>query len=190
VGSMGLAAYSAARLGLIGGPEFHGTTYPDAPPAPLFTLTNHRGTETSLADYRGQAVLLFFGYTQCPDVCPLTLARVSQLMRDADIGPEAVTILFVTVDPDNDTPDRLAEYVSRFGPHVVGLTGDALDLQNIFAAYGVYASAATDHDGQPILAHTSQLFGIDSSGRLRVLIHGDSPLEEIEEDIRTLVRGG
>lgn len=190
VGSFGLAAYSAVELGLFGESRFHGTTYDDAPAAPEFILTDHRGLPASLADYRGRAVLLFFGYTRCPDVCPLTLARLAQVLEGAQLGPEEVAVLLVSVDPEYDTPEQLAQYVSRFGPSTTGLTGDPALLNELFADYGVYASATLGHDGQPTLAHTTQVFGIDRAGRLRVLIHADAPPELIENDIRALVRAG
>jgi protein SCO1 len=170
--------------------DFHGTPYPDASPAPAFTLTDHNGGARSLADFEGAAVLLFFGFTECPDVCPLTLATLARVIESEKLSPEEVRVLLVTVDPVNDTPERLREYVAPFGASTVGMTGSAEELQAVQAAYGVYAVEMPDHGGTPTLAHTAQVFGIDSAGRLRVLIHAENGDEVVRDDLRELLRVG
>jgi len=189
VGLLGLATagFAAFQLYTPGEPRFHGTIYPDAPPAPAFSLFDHEGRTTSLADFRGRPVLLFFGFSRCPDVCPRTLARVSRVLNEAGISPD-VQLLLVTVDPEHDTPERLARYVEPFGGRVRGLTGDRAGLEALFAEYGVYAREADSHDGHPTISHTSLLFGVDPAGRLRVLIHADEPDEVIQSDVRALLR--
>lgn len=175
-------------------PAFHGTPYNPPAPAPAFTLTAHTGVEVSLADYRGDPVLLFFGFTHCPDVCPMTLSRLSRIL--GDLGEEAVDVrvLLVTVDPERDTPAVLAEYVKQFGPRVTGLTGDSGALRRIREEYGVYAAPrpatpGTHPAGSPSeMAHTDAIFGIDREGRIRVLMHPDAPEEQLRDDIRALPR--
>jgi protein SCO1 len=179
---------SAARLAARSSGGFSGTVYPDAPPAPEFTLTDHRGEPRSLSDFRGRAVLLFFGFTRCPDVCPMTLAKLSRVLAEAGLPAGRVQILLITVDPEHDTPDRLAAYVQAFGDSVVGLTGGPHALRQLFAAYGVYAEPAIGHHGDETIAHTTLVFGIDRSGRLRVLIRPDEPGHIVEGDIRSLLR--
>ncbi len=192
IGLAGLALVllAAGQLRRLHQPDFNGTPYPDTPLASDFTLTNHHGEPARLSDFQGRAVLLFFGYTHCPDVCPLTLAKVTRLLAAEGLGPDEVSVLLVTVDPENDTPERLAEYVSGFQPYVTGLTGEEAELRQILADYGVYASPASsqpDHaHGVNILAHTTQLFGIDRAGRLRVLIHPDQHDEIVAPDLRAL----
>jgi protein SCO1 len=168
--------------------SFHGTVYPDAPAAPQFTLMDHRGEPASLEDHRGRAVLLFFGFTRCPDVCPLTLAKLSRLLDEMDVSPERASILLVTVDPGHDTPDRLADYVAAFGPHTTGLTGDPETLTALFREYGVYAEPAEHGESHAMFTHTTVVFGIDRGGRMRVLIRGDNPDEIVADDIRALLR--
>jgi protein SCO1/2 len=186
--SFGIAAYAATELGILGARPFAGTPYDDSPPAPEFTLSDHRGGTTSLADYRGRAVLLFFGFTRCPDVCPMTLAKLSRVLDDTGLGADRVGILMITVDPEHDTTEQLAGYVQRFGPAVTGLSGSRAALDALFADYGVYAQPTSAHDGEPLLAHTTQVFGIDTRGRLRVLIHADDPDPIVERDIRALAK--
>jgi protein SCO1 len=186
--ALALAGVAALQLANAGYPRFHGTAYPDAPAAPIFVLTDHRGQPATLVEQRGRVVLLFFGFTRCPDVCPLTLTRLARVLDGAGIGPDRARILLVSVDPEHDTPERLAEYAGRFGPSVTGLTGQREDLERIFAEYGVHAGTSLDHHGRETIAHTSVVFGIDPRGRLRVLIHADEPDDVVERDVRWLLR--
>lgn len=175
---------------------FHGTAYDPPAPAPDFRLTSHTGEPVALRDFRGSPVLLFFGFTRCPDFCPLTLSRLAEVLGAmGDEGAE-VRVLLVTVDPENDSPEALREYVGQFGTEIVGLTGDPEDLTRIRAAYGVYAEPASappaEHAGHggatpATFAHTPRVFGIDREGRLRVLIRPDEPAATVESDVRTLV---
>jgi protein SCO1 len=175
--------------GVGGAHAFHGTAYPDAEPAPAFTLTDHRGHEASLGDFRGRAVLLFFGFTNCPDVCPLTLARLGRAVEEMGRRGNDTQILLVTVDPARDTPEALDAYVRQFGPNVTGLTGDSETLGAMRSAYGVFAAMHADHQtGQEMVMHTDAVFGIDRRGRLRVLLHADGPEAQLQADIRALLR--
>jgi protein SCO1 len=184
----GLAAAAFAAFQLYGGPAFHGTTYADSPPAPTFTLVDHDGRSATLEEHRGRAVLLFFGFTRCPDVCPLTLGRLTRILREADLGPDRVSILLVSVDPEHDSPERLADFLEPYGAGITGLTGETSTIGQILAEYGVYAQPTTGHGGAETLAHTSVVFGIDPAGRLRVLLHADDPPSLVEGDIRKLLR--
>src|SRR5215211_5417131 len=92
-------------------PAFHGTTYDEVTPAPPFELVDHTGRRVTLDDYRGKAVLLFFGFTHCPDVCPLTLAKLARVTDGLGRRADDVQVLLATVDPARDTPAALAEYV-------------------------------------------------------------------------------
>jgi protein SCO1/2 len=188
--SLGMTLFAASRLGYIGGPEFYGTVYEDTPPAPDFALTDQHGNAVSLADFRDRTLLLFFGFTRCPDVCPLTLDQITRVLRDAGIGPDRVAVALITVDPEYDTPERIGEYLARFGDAVVGLTADRATLEPIYAEYGIYAQETPGHDGESVLAHTWQVFGIDTAGRLRVLIHPGDSDETVESDIRALMKSG
>jgi protein SCO1/2 len=166
--------------------EFHATTYEPVALAPGFTLTDHTGTPLTLAELRGQTVLLFFGYTHCPDVCPLTLTRLRGALDAAGAEPGDARVLMVTVDPARDTPQVLTRYVAAFGSEVTGLTGTGEDLDLIYRQYGVHTAA--DHSDPAMVTHTSAVFGIDRKGRLRVLLRPDAEQGEFEADVKTLLK--
>jgi protein SCO1/2 len=172
---------------LAGAPEFHGTAYDPPAEAADFTLTNHEGQETSLSDFEGQPVLLFFGYTHCPDICPTTLNTLRRALTDAGAAGADARVLLVSVDPARDTPDVLADYVRNFGPGVVGLTGDPGKIRRLFGAYGVYAEHEHEHADEGLIGHTSAVFGIDREGLIRVLLRPDAPPSELREDVATLL---
>jgi protein SCO1 len=178
---------------------FHGTSFQEVGPAPAFTLTDQTGRPTSLDDYRGRPVLLFFGFTHCPDVCPLTLQRLTRVRDSLGRRGRDIAILLVTVDPARDTPEVMAEYVARFGHGVTGLTGSASHVEAARTGYGVYAvraqGAGTGHDGMDHggaghggIAHSDAVYGIDRAGRLRVLMAPDAPEAHVRADLATLVR--
>ena len=171
-------------------PAFSGTAYPDTPPAPVFTLTDHEGAQRSLSDFAGSTILLFFGFTNCPDVCPITLASLARVIEAEGPAAADVRVLLVTVDPENDTPERLKEYVAHFGPSVVGLTGSADAIEAVQADYGAFARHIEGHDGAPTMAHTTQVFGIDSLGRLQVLMHAEDGDDVVRGDLLELIRLG
>ena len=176
------AGYGVTRL-VPRPPAFHGTTYEPAKAAPDFSLVDHDGRRVSLASFRGEPVLLFFGFTHCPDVCPTTLGRLGRIVdRLGDDGKD-VRIVLVTVDPERDTPEALKAYVSRFHPRAVGLTGAAAELERARQGYGAYVEPA--HGGT--LAHTTAVYGIDRQGVLRV-VFSNATEAEAEADIRTLAR--
>lgn len=188
-------------------PRFHGTTYTEVLPASAFALTDHDGRAVTLESYRGAPVLLFFGYTHCPDVCPLTLDRLTRALRTAGRGARDVRILLVTLDPARDTPAALKTYAARFGPAVVGLTGDSASLAKARAGYGAFiaevpaqpAAAGNAHEGHADASaastpaalktvHPGVVYGIDRRGNLQVVITEGAPVEQIADDVRTLSR--
>jgi protein SCO1/2 len=180
-----LLAVAAWRLGA-GSPAFHGTTYAELEPAPALSLVDHAGRRVTLDDYRGEAVLLFFGYTRCPDVCPLTLAKLARVTESLGRRARDVRILLVTMDPERDTPEALAAYVRRFTPRAVGLTGDARALEAAYRGYGAYTLPG-GHGVHAGMAHSSVVYGIDRAGRLRVVVPPEATEEETRDDVRTLL---
>lgn len=188
--ALALAGVAAFQLSRLEGASFNGTAYPDAPPAPGFALTDHDGQPRTLEDFRGKTALVFFGFTQCPDVCPLTLAKLQRVLNDAELGPDELSVLFISVDPERDTPEVMKSYAAGVGRSIVGLTGSREEIDSVMAAYGVFAEPMIGHDGKEALAHTPIAFGIDRSGRLRVLIHPEEAADVVEEDIRKLAALG
>ena len=181
--------------------SFHGSTYEDTGPAPDFALVDHHGRPVTLASYRGHPVLLFFGYTRCPDICPLTLAKLNRSVRALGRRGEEVRILLVSNDPARDTPAVLREYAARFGPAVVGLTGDSAAVARAMAGYGAFSMAPAapaapadphahgSHAAKPAaMSHSAVVYGIDREGRLQVVITEGAKQEWMDDDVATLAR--
>jgi protein SCO1/2 len=182
-----------------GAARFHGTTYEELGPAHDFALTDHHGRPATLASFRGHPVLLFFGYTQCPDVCPLTLAKLNRSVQALGRRGRDVRIVLVTHDPKRDTPEVLRAYAGRFGDNVVGLTGDSAAVARAMAGYGAYAMpsvrapadehAHESHAKKPAaLSHSAVVYGIDREGRLQVVIGEGAKQEWMDDDVATLAR--
>jgi protein SCO1/2 len=182
-----------AACGMLPGgePTFHGTTLePSA--APDFELTSHAGATYQLSDRSGRVVLLFFGYTYCPDVCPTTLAEFNRIHELLGADADRVDFVFVTVDPDRDTPARLAQHLAVFNPAFIGLTGDEATLTRVWKDYGVYRakSESETQGGDYLMDHTSATYLVDTGGNLRLVYSFGTPAEDIAADIRQLLRRG
>ena len=154
-----------------------------------FALTDHAGKPRGLADYGGRVVVLFFGYTQCPDVCPTTLAALAQAMKT--LGPDAakVQVLFVTVDPDRDTGELLATYVSAFDPSFVGLRGDAEAIARTAREFRIiYQKQPGRTPESYTVDHSAGTFVFDPKGRLRLYVGNGQGADVFAHDIRELLR--
>jgi protein SCO1 len=154
-----------------------------------FTLTSQTGDSLSLSDLRGKAVLLFFGYTHCPDVCPMTLAEFKQVKRELGDAADRAAFVFVSVDGERDTPERLAAYVGAFDPDFIGLTGDEATLRQIGRDYGLFFQRSTYDNTQAdyLVDHTSSSFVVGPEGRLRIIYPYDTDPAIIAEGIATLL---
>ena len=130
-----------------------------------FRLTDQDGKAFSNQDLRGRTFLVFFGFTHCPEVCPTTLFEISEIMRN--LGPDAdrTAALFVTVDPERDTPEAMKDYMASFDPHVRGLTGDADALATVAKAYRVYYKKVPLDGGDYTMDHTAIVYLMDKEGR-------------------------
>lgn len=153
-----------------------------------FQLTNQDGRQVTAADYRHDLVLLYFGYTDCPDECPTTLATLAHALRT--LGPQAsqVRVLFVSVDPRRDTTEVLKRYVSNFGPQFVGLRGDQAELTDLSKRYRIaYHYEKPDKYGNYEVDHSSAVFVFDRNGRARLLAQSDNTAEQVASDLRRLL---
>jgi len=147
-----------------------------------FALTDHRGAPFHLQDQRGKIVLLFFGFTSCPDACPTTLFKLGQALKLLGEGPDGPLVVFVTVDPARDTPKALGEYLANFSLPAVGLSGDDGQIQQVAARYGAsYKRGQDTAGGGYLMDHTDRIFLIDQQGALRYLFSRDDPPEKIAE---------
>jgi len=151
-------------------------------------LTDHRGKPTELADFRGKVVLIFFGYTACPDACPTALIRFVAVMKALAADAERVQVLFVTVDPERDTPEKLAVYVPWFHPSFIGLYGDPAAIAAAAREFKVYFARSTGSPGMGYLIdHSTAAYAIDPAGRIRLYIKDDAPVADIVADVRRLL---
>jgi protein SCO1/2 len=154
-----------------------------------FALTDHNGKARTLADFRGKVVVLFFGYTQCPDVCPTTLAELAETMRR--LGPDAarVQVVFATIDPERDTAELLAQYVPAFNPTFLGLRGDAEATARTAKEFRVfYQKQPGRTPATYTMDHSAGTFIFDPQGRLRLYVsYGQGP-DVFVHDIRELLR--
>ncbi len=156
-----------------------------------FSLTDHNGTPRRLADFRGKVVVVFFGYTQCPDVCPTTMMEMAEVMRQ--LGPDAdrVQVLFVTVDPERDTAALLRSYVPAFDPRFLGLTGDLAAVEKIAKEFKVfYQKVPGKQAGSYTMDHTAGSYVFDANGRIRLFVRHGQGADPIAHDIKKLLATG
>ncbi len=169
---------------------FRGTEMPETPIAD-FELQDQNGRPFKLSDQRGKVVLFFFGYTFCPDVCPMTLSTWKRVQDALGNDVQQVKFVYVTVDPERDTREKLQTHLDIFSSDFIGLTGEHEALRQVYAAFGVYlekvsiAASATGY----LVNHTSRMFVVDQNGVLRVLLDHAAPVDDVVHDIRLLLRG-
>ena len=153
-----------------------------------FHLTDHMGQPRSMADFKGRVVMLFFGYTHCPDVCPTTLAEMAQVRAKLGVDAPRVQGLFVTVDPRRDTPQVLAQYVPAFDPSFLGLFADGDGTAALAREFKIYyAPQAADAQGNYTVDHTGAVYVFDPRGRLRLLMRPGTGIDAMAADVRLLL---
>ena len=158
------------------------------PAAPLTGLTVHTGEPADLSEFRGEVVLLYFGYTNCPDICPATLSNAARAIEMMGASGEDVELLMITVDPDRDDPRTLGEYVGHFHPRFLGVHGTEEDLRAAASQYGVVFRKAEGSEATGYLVdHTVSLMAIDPEGFLRVVYPVDVPPAELAADLEELL---
>ncbi|GAC1333255.1 MAG: SCO family protein [Beijerinckiaceae bacterium] len=129
-----------------------------------FTLVASSGQTVTDKDFRGEPSLVFFGYTHCPDVCPATLFEMSEVLRA--LGPDKkAAALFITVDPERDTPAVMKDYLSSFDPRIIGLTGDPAAIESVLKAFRVYSRKVPGENGEYTMDHTALIYLMDKQGR-------------------------
>lgn len=153
-----------------------------------FSLHDHNGVLRTLADFKGKAVLVFFGFTQCPDVCPTTLLEMANVMKE--LGPDAdkVQVLFVTVDPERDTAELLKQYVPAFDPRFIGLRGDLAETEKTAKEFKVfYQKVPGKTPGSYTIDHTAGSYVFDTQGRIRLFVRHGQGTEPIVHDLKILL---
>jgi len=170
-------------------PKFRSTDITGADFGRELALTAHDGKPRTLADFRGKLVVLFFGYTHCPDVCPTTLADIAGVMKQ--LGPDAarVQVLFVTVDPERDTPEVLSQYVPAFDASFLGLSGDDAATQRAAKEFRIfYEKRPGGAPGAYTVDHSAQSYVLDGRGRMRLFVKQERIPQDLAEDLRTLLK--
>ena len=167
---------------------FKGIDVTGSPMGRDFRLTDHAGKERTLADFRGKVVLVVFGFTQCPDVCPTALANAASAVRQMGEDGKQVQVLFVTVDPKRDTLELLGQYVTAFHPQFLGMGGDAERVLKTAKAFNMYVAQRPGATADAYTVdHSTQMYAFDREGRVRLVIaHGAAPAA-IASDLRILL---
>jgi len=182
---------AAALLALAAcGPQkpWHATNVTGSMPDLKFAMVRASdGLAVNADEYRGRVVLLYFGYTNCPDVCPTTLANVSDVLKRLGRDAEKVRVLFITVDPDRDTLDVLKQFAHAFGPQVDGLRGSKNQIADVARRYRVGYSVKTKPDY--VITHTSAVFVFDDKGSARLVITDTSDTAAVTEDVKRVAAG-
>ncbi len=168
---------------------FHGMLLQSGAPPNDFTLTDPMGQKVSLHDFHGQFVLLYFGYTTCPDVCPTTLAELHRARQLLGKLGQQVQVIMITVDPDRDTPGKLADYMAHFDPSFIALTGSSDEIAQVAALYGVYYERAKEETSLGYLVnHTATVMAVDRNGGLRAVFPFGTSGEDFAADLQYLIQ--
>jgi protein SCO1 len=170
-------------------PKFRSTDITGVDYGRELALTDHTGRPRTLEEFRGKAVVLFFGFTHCPDVCPTTLADTARALKTLGPQAERVQVLMVTVDPERDTPELLGKYVTSFDPRFLGLRGDPAATQRAAKEFKIYFEKRKAGDTYSV-DHSAQSYVLDPQGRLRLLVRQDRIAEDLPPDLRTLLKEG
>lgn len=171
-------------------PEFHGVLIQSPERAADFTLMSTTGEPVSLSDFRGKQVLLYFGYTFCPDVCPTTLNDLAMMMEE--LGPrkaENVQVIMISVDPERDTIDQMSTYLPYFHPDFVGMTGDLQELQDLASQYGIFfAKQEGDTEAGYLVDHTAVVTLVDDEGYVRMVFPYGTTGADMAADLSYMMR--
>ena len=158
--------------------------------APAFSLDGSNGRKLSLRDQLGKVVILGFGYSNCGEYCPVTLAKMNEVYKKLGSAARDVQLIYVTVDPERDTPERMREFVSSFNPSFLGATGNPAEIDTVEKSYGVVAKRVASRN--PALGyamgHSTSLYVVDRQGRLRALVPYETTADDIVHDLRLVLK--
>jgi protein SCO1 len=170
-------------------PSFRNTDITGAEFAREFSLTDHNGQARTLADFKGKAVVVFFGFTQCPDVCPTTLAEMTEAVKLLGADGNKLQVLFITIDPERDTPELLKKYVPAFHPSFLGLTGNAEAIAKVAKEFKVfYQKSPGKTPGSYTMDHTANSYVFDPQGRVRLVVKHGLGAEPLVQDLKQLLK--
>lgn len=168
-------------------PAFQSTDITGADFGRQFTLPDTSGRERHLNDFKGKVAILFFGYTSCPDICPTTLARFADTIKLLGTDAERTQVLFVSLDPERDSRERLASYVSFFNPRFLALVGDAARTEATAREFKIFYSRRAMDNGSYSIDHSAGAYVFDPQGRLRLFVKDEVSNEALASDLRRLL---
>jgi protein SCO1/2 len=169
-------------------PTFHGTFLDGEQPAEEFTLVGADGQDVAISDYRGKLVVMYFGYTFCPDICPLTLSKLADAREQLGDDAGDVQVVMITVDPARDTPEDVQTHAQRFDPSFVGLGGSPEQLSAVATELGIYIQKQPGTEATGYLVdHTASVLVLDQEGALRLVMPFDQTVDEVREDLSNLL---
>jgi protein SCO1/2 len=169
-------------------PSWRGQDVSGLMPDLAFELTDSSGARVRTEDLLGEVTLMYFGFTNCPDICPTTLSQIKVALQE--LGPEAegIRVFLVSVDPDRDTPEAMAKYTAAFGPWLHGFTGSKTELKAINNSFKVdFLAQEPNLSGEYDVMHSNRVFGFDAEGRCRVLMPNTANTQAMAEDLRQLL---
>jgi protein SCO1/2 len=170
-------------------PSLNGTLLDPPQEIPAIQLTGSDGQPHALTDFQGKVTVVFFGYTHCPDVCPMTLSTMARARTMLSNQADRVQLVFVSVDPERDSPERLASYLAKYDPTFVGLTGDEDRIRGLATVFGVYYAKVESTSALGYLVeHSSSSFVLDTQGKLRAILPFGLTPEQMASDLRALLR--
>jgi protein SCO1/2 len=190
-GTAALLALTLLALAACGSYEYKGATIDPPKPITDFTLPAHDGSQFRLSEHQDGLLLVYFGYTYCPDVCPATMYQIKRAMEELGDQADAVQVVMITVDPERDTIEQIGNYVTNFNDRFLGLrTTDLETLDAILTDFGAYYTIEEPEDGgnDYSVSHTAAVFVLDSSGMVEIFSYGTMG-EDMASDLKHLLRG-
>ena len=176
------------RAGDAAAPGFRGIDLTGAPYGRNFRLTDADGRERTLADYKGKAVLMYYGFVQCPDVCPTALIRAAKVKQLLGADGDKLQVIFITIDPERDTPEVIKAYTAAFDPSFIGLYGDAKRTRETADEFKVYYKQVPTGSSYT-MDHSALSYAFDPQGRLRLALRHEQTAEDYAHDLRQLLAG-
>jgi protein SCO1/2 len=190
IGSLITIALLSVGCQFLSNYEYKGTVIDPPIPLPDFELTTTAGQPFHLSDVAGDIALIYFGYTYCPDVCPLTMGDVKKALAGLETGRERVHVIFISIDPERDTPEVLANYMKAFGPEFIGLTDDFAKVQEVMKPYGAFAQKEEVEDSALgySMSHTARLYLVDPQRRMFLQYTFGFEAEDLRSDLAHLLQ--
>lgn len=169
-------------------PAFQNIDLTGADYAQKFALTDHHGKPRTLQDFKGKAVVVFFGYTQCPDVCPTTMAEMAAVVKELGKDGERVQVIFITLDPERDTQTLLAQYVPAFDARFLGMYGDLKTTAQVASDFKIFFKKVPSKNGNYTIDHTAGSYVFDPAGNVRLFIRHGQGTAPIVHDLKILLK--